>query len=120
MKRSRFAMALGLAFLFVLPEAASAQTFGAIITGESATEAYLSSRFEAALVLEVLPLDAQVLLDGRPIGSARELVAQAVPVTPGWHTVVVASPGYYSHMGRFVADQHSSANLFVVTLVPVR
>jgi CRISPR/Cas system-associated exonuclease Cas4 (RecB family) len=90
------------------------------ISGEAATDAYRSSRFEAALVLEVLPLDAEVLLDGRPIGSARELVAQAVSVTPGWHTVAVGAPGYYAYIGRFVADQHSSANLFVVTLVPVR
>lgn len=120
MTRNGLGLVLGLAFLCGLPGAVSAQSSFAVISGEAATEAYRSSRFEAALVLEVLPLDAQVLLDGYPIGTARELVAIAVPVQPGWHTVEVNAPGYYAHTGRFVADRHSSANLFVVTLVPIR
>src|SRR5438094_475333 len=124
MKRNGFGLALGLAFLCGLPGAVSAQSTAGMgpagISGEAASEAYRSSRYEAALVLEVLPLDAQVLLDGYPIGTARELVAIAVPVGPGWHTVQVQALGYHPHIGRFVADQHSSANLFVVTLVPVR
>ena len=124
MKRNGFGLALALAFLCGLPGAVSAQSGGGMtpagISGDAATEAYRSSRYEAALVLEVLPLDAQILLDGYPIGTARELVAIAVPVRPGWHTVQVEAPGYYPHTGRFVSDQHSSANLFVVTLVPIR
>ena len=121
MKRNGFALALGLATLCVPPGAVTAQQMPAVaVSAEEAGVAYRSSRFEAALTLEVLPLDAQVLLDGRPIGTGRELVAQAVAVLPGWHTVEVTAPGYYSYAGRFVADQHSSANLFVVTLPPVR
>jgi hypothetical protein len=123
MKRNGFGLALGLAFLCSLPVAVSAQTPAVTVSsvsGEAATEAYRSSRFQAALTLEVLPLEAQVLLDGSPIGTARELVAIAVPVGPGWHTVQVVATGYHPYTGQFVSDQHSDANLFVVTLVPIR
>src|SRR5262249_49428693 len=111
---------VGVALLWALPGGASAQEFWMSTGAKEAGEAYAQSRFQAALTLEVQPLDAQVLLDGRPIGTGRELVAVAVPVGPGWHTVEVGAPGHYSYTGRFVADQHSSANLFVVTLVPIR
>ncbi len=119
----RLTLVLGLVFLCALPGASNAQMSQmptVSVSAEAAGQAYRESRFEAALTLEVLPLDAQVLLDGVPIGSGRELVAQAVAVTPGWHTVDVVAPGYYSYRGRFVADQHSSANGFVVTLPPLR
>lgn len=125
MKGIWLALALGVALVCALPGGASAQaswpSFGATdVSAREAGESYRSSRFEAALTLEVLPPDAQILLDGRLIGTGRELVAVAVPVGPGWHTVEVGAPGHYSYIGRFVADQHSSANLFVVTLVPIR
>jgi hypothetical protein len=125
MNRNRFALAFGLVFLCALPGAVRAQMPSADVNATdvgaaAAGAAYQASRYEAALVLQVLPLDAQVLLDGKPIGTARELVAIAVPVTPGWHTVEVGAAGFYPYTGRFVADQHSSANGFVVTLVPVR
>jgi hypothetical protein len=121
---SRLALVLGLAFPCALvPGAANAQMAQmptVSVSAAAAGEAYRESRFQAALTVEVLPLDAQVLLDGRPIGTGRELVAQAIAVAPGWHTVEVAAPGHYSYAGRFVADQHSSANTFVVTLPPIR
>ncbi|HXJ77920.1 MAG TPA: hypothetical protein VMS64_04475 [Candidatus Methylomirabilis sp.] len=120
MKQSGFALVLGLALVCAFPGRGIAQTPYLGVSAEEATAAYASSRFQAALTLEVTPLDAQVFLDGRPIGSARELVAIAVPVAPGWHTVEIGAPGYYAHTSRFVADQHSSANLVVVSLVPVR
>jgi len=119
MKRYGFALALSLAVLCALPAGASAQAFAYFDPGASG-EAYRESRYQAALTLEVTPLEAQILLDGHPIGTARQLVAQAVPVSPGWHVVEVGAPGYYSYAGRFVADQHSSASLFVVSLVPIR
>jgi hypothetical protein len=122
MTRDGFALTLGLVVvLCALPESGNAQgMFSVDVSAESAGIAYRSSRYEAALTVEILPLEAQVLLDGKPIGSGRDLVAVAVSVTPGWHTVEVGAPGYYPYSGRFVADQHSSANLFVVTLAPIR
>jgi hypothetical protein len=121
MTRHGFALALGFLLLCALPGTGSAQLMPAMdIDPAAAAAAYQSSRYEAALTVEILPLEAQVLLDGKPIGTGRDLVAIAVPVTPGWHTVEVGAPGYLPYTGRFVADQHSSANLFVVTLAPVR
>jgi hypothetical protein len=120
MTRNGFALALGLLFLCALPSVVNAQMFAVDVSAAAAGSAYQESRYQAALTLEVLPLEAEVLLDGHPIGTGRQLVAQAVPVTPGWHTVTVGAPGHYPYTGHFVADQHSSANLFVVTLSPVR
>jgi hypothetical protein len=120
MTRNVFVLALVLVSLYGLPGGISAQAFAVDVSAEEAGAAYQESRYQAALTLEVLPLDAQVLLDGKPIGTGRELVAIAVPVTPGRHTVEVDAAGHYPYAGHFVADQHSSANLFVVTLVPIR
>jgi hypothetical protein len=121
MRRSGLAMVMGLMFLCALPAIARAQFLPAVaVSAEAAGVAYQQSRYQAALSLDVLPLDAEVLLDGKSIGTARQLVAVAVPVTPGWHTVEVVAPGHHSYAGRFVADQHSSASMFVVNLVPIR
>jgi hypothetical protein len=121
MTRYGFALALGLMVLCAVPATGSAQMMPAMdVDPAAAAAAYQSSRHEAALTVEILPLEAQVLLDGKPIGTGRDLVAIAIPVTPGWHTVEVGAPGYVPYAGRFVADQHSSANLFVVTLAPIR
>jgi hypothetical protein len=121
MTRAGFAQALGLLVLCALPGPGSAQgMYSMDVSAEAAGASYQSSRYQAALTVEILPLEAQVLLDGKPIGTGRDLVALAIPVTPGWHTVEVGAPGYVPYTGRFVADQHSSANLFVVTLAPIR
>lgn len=121
---SRLMLVLGFVFLCaLLPGVGNAQMPlmpATSVSPEAAGAAYRAARYEAALVLEVLPLDAQVLLDGHPIGTARQLVAVGIPVTPGWHTVEIGAAGFYPYAGRFVADQHSSATSFVVTLTPVR
>ena len=109
MTLKRFTLALGLAFLWAFPGSVCAQSLRSP-----------ESRFETALVIDARPLDAQVLLDGRPIGSARELVALAIAVLPGWHTVEIGAAGFHPYVGRFAADPHGSVNPFVVTLVPVR
>jgi hypothetical protein len=118
MKRYGFALALTLAFLCARPGGAGAQTALDVVGRE--IEGYRANRYETALILDVRPLEAQVLLDGQPIGSARELVAQAVSVTAGWHTVKIGAQGFYPYTGHFVAETHGAAKQFVVTLVPVR
>jgi len=55
----------------------------AILIGNSST-----------LTVEALPLEAEVRLDGVPIGSAHDLVSRPVVVVPGRHVVTVAAPGY--------------------------
>ena len=112
-------LVVGIVALCGLAEGVSAQTFEYFTPGEGGI-VYREGRYEAALIVDVRPLEAQILLDGRPIGTARELMAHAIPVSPGWHTVDFVADGHYSYRGRFAADQHSSASPFVVTLVPIR
>jgi hypothetical protein len=48
----------------------------------------------AILTIEVLPLEAEVRLDGVLLGTARELMAQVVTIAPGRHVVQVSAPGH--------------------------
>jgi len=48
----------------------------------------------ATLTVTVLPLHAEVRLDGVLIGSGHDLVARAVALVPGDHIVQVSAPGY--------------------------
>lgn len=73
---------LSLALAAWAPDAA-AQPRHAVLVGNSAT-----------LTIDVLPLEAQVLLNGVQIGSAHDLVARPVLVVPGQHIVTVAARGY--------------------------
>jgi hypothetical protein len=56
------------------------------------------------LIVDATPHDAQVYLDGRRLGTAGELVALALPVAPGRHTVHVVAPGFRPAVSQFVAD----------------
>jgi hypothetical protein len=56
------------------------------------------------LIVDASPPDAQVYLDGRPLGAAGALVALALPVPHGTHTVHVVAPGYRPWARQFVAD----------------
>ena len=107
MKHKLFAMAFGLALLWTLPDVVSAQA----LTGVA------QHRFEPTLIVDARPLEAQVLLDGRPIGLPGALAARAITVTPGPHTVEIGAPGFVPYAERFVADR-TGANQFVVTLAP--
>jgi len=48
----------------------------------------------ATLTVAVIPLHAEVRLDGVVIGSAHDLVARTVAMVPGDHVVQVSAPGY--------------------------
>jgi hypothetical protein len=58
----------------------------------------------ATLIVDVTPHTAQVFLDGRPLGTAGELVAQALPVALGSHVVQVQAPGFRTRSWQFYAD----------------
>ena len=59
----------------------------------------------AYLVLDIEPSDAAVYLDGRLLGSARELrsLHSALLIDPGKHVLEVVRPGYDSETERFEA-----------------
>ena len=108
------ALTLGLALLWVSPAPASAQ--GLTETGPKIVIS--RHRFETTLILEVIPLEAVVRVDGRAIGTAGDLVARAIAVSPGPHTVHIGAPGFRPYVGSFTADPYSSVNQFLVVLVP--
>ena len=108
MTRNRWAPLLGLAVLCTLPAMVSAQGAAAVTEG----------RHETTLIIDARPLEAQVRVDGRPIGSARELVAQAISVLPGPHTLEISAAGFHRYVGKFIADAEGEVNQFVVTLPP--
>jgi hypothetical protein len=72
----------------------SAQSLGGVSQG----------RYETTLIIDARPLQAQVRVDGRPIGSAGELVTMAVSVLPGPHTIEISAPGFHRYVGQFIAD----------------
>jgi PEGA domain len=55
------------------------------------------------LIVDATPAEAEVYLDGRRLGAAGELVALALPVSPGRHVVHVVAPGYRPSVQPFVA-----------------
>jgi PEGA domain len=63
------------------------------------------------LIVDARPLEAQVFLDGRPFGSAAQLMAHAFPLAPGRHIVWVVAPGFKPYSAQFVADSSFSTRL---------
>lgn len=55
------------------------------------------------LVVDALPLEAQVFLDARPLGSAAQLVARAFPVAAGRHAVAIVAPDFKPYIAMFLA-----------------
>jgi len=66
------------------------------------------------LIVDALPPEARVFLDGRPFGSAAQLMAHAFPLAPGRHIVWVVAPGFKPDSVTFVADPIFSTRLRIV------
>jgi len=77
-----------------------------VVRGFGSARGFGSTRFDSQsfLIVDAVPLDAEVFLDGRLLGSARELVARALPVAPGRHTIEIVSPRFRSYIARFATD----------------
>lgn len=60
------------------------------------------------LIVDASPAEAQVFLDDRSLGSAAELVARALPLAQGRHTVWVVAPGFTPWSAHFVATGFST------------
>jgi len=58
----------------------------------------------ALLIVDATPHNAWVYLDGRPLGSAGELIALGLPVAYGPHVIQIVAPGYQQWAERFFAD----------------
>lgn len=68
---------------------------------------------QAFVIIDATPADAQVFLDGRLLGPARQLIARAFPVKPGRHTVEVISPGYKPYHTEFAVERSLPTRLRV-------
>ena len=85
-----------------------------VVTGFGGIRHFGSSAVFAGpsfLIVDALPLDAQVFLDSRPFGSAAQLMAHAFPLPPGRHIVWVVAPGFKPYSVQFVADPIFSIRL---------
>src|SRR5262245_51047614 len=70
----------------------------------SASAGSLGPPISSLLVVEAMPLDAEIMLDGKSIGTARERASYALDLAPGQHTIRITAPGHKPLTGRFVAD----------------
>jgi hypothetical protein len=70
------------------------------------------------LVIEAVPLDAEVTLDSKPVGTARERASYALDLAPGQHTIRITAPGHKPLTGRFVADPAGFMTKIRAVLVP--
>jgi len=59
---------------------------------------------QSFLIVDATPVDAQVFVDGRLLGSAGHLVARAVPLTSGRHVMAVIAPGFKPYAAQFATD----------------
>jgi hypothetical protein len=73
----------------------------------------------ATLTVAVLPLHAEVRLDGVLLGSAHDLVAKPVAMVPGDHVVQVSAPGYLSSVVTLPSSANWSSHVYL-ELVPAR
>jgi PEGA domain-containing protein len=72
--------------------------------GASTSAGSLGTPIPSLLVVEAVPLDAEIMLDGKAVGTARERASYALDLAPGRHTIRLTAPGHKPLTGRFVAD----------------
>jgi hypothetical protein len=70
------------------------------------------------LIVDATPSEAQVFLDGRLLGTAQQLVARALLLTPGSHAVEVVAPGYDPYVAQFTVAPGAFPIRFRVALSP--
>jgi hypothetical protein len=89
-------------------EAGAQELLTDTVTGDSAT-----------FTIDVLPLQAEVRLDGVRIGTAHDLLALALPVLPGDHVVQISADGHLTNLVQ-VFGVPNWATRVQVHLVPDR
>lgn len=94
---------------------------GALLLGHS-SEMRASGRamFDGPtyLLVDASPPEAQVFLDGRLLGTARQLIARAIPLPPGRHAIEIVLPGFGSYIAQFASVPGSFPTRIRVGLLP--
>lgn len=80
---------------------------------------YEFSSVGSALIVDAYPLEAQVFLDGRLLGTGRDLMAHVLAVSPGAHSIEITAPSFQPYTRRFTAGGTGFATRLRVSLVPV-
>ncbi len=86
----------------VAPVAAGALVLGSAASRRAFGPAVLDSA--AYLIVDATPPEAQVFLDGRLLGSSGQLVARALPLSPGRHALTITARGFRPYVAQFDAD----------------
>src|SRR5262245_59541351 len=73
----------------------------------------------ATLTVSVLPLHAEVRLDGVYLGYSHDLMARALPMVPGDHVVEIWAEGYLPSVVSIPGTANWSTNVHL-ELVPIR
>ena len=82
--------------------------------GLHASQVEFPGRKDSAFVIvDATPLDARVVLDGRLLGTSREVMARAFPVARGRHAVDVVAKGFRPYRAQFPVDGTFPARLRV-------
>ena len=91
-----------------------------ILSGSHRMEGVGSAGFSGPvyLIVDATPPDAQVFLDGRLLGSGRDLVARAFPLAAGTHALEIVAPGFRPHVSQFAVAAGSFPARFRVALTP--
>src|SRR5580765_7657787 len=86
--------------------------------GASTSARSLGTPIPSLLVVEAVPLDAEIMLDGKAAGTARERASYALDLAPGRHMIRITAPGHKPLTGRFVADPAGFMTKIRAVLVP--
>jgi hypothetical protein len=117
---NRVLASLSLALLALAAPASAALAADNYFMGHS-VYGYSGYSQGGSLYINALPIDAEVRLDGVPIGFANDLQASPVETWPGIHSVTFQAPGYEptTVLVRVVRDWTTRVRLNLVPARPV-
>lgn len=69
-------------------------------------------------LVEAMPLDAEITLNGKAAGTARERGSYPLRLRPGHHTITIEAPGHQPLTRRFIIDGSGFMAKVRVVLAP--
>jgi hypothetical protein len=87
------------------------------VAAACATHQVATPSDQVFITIDATPPDAYVYLDGRPLGSIREVASRAFYVTRGSHTVVIVAPGFQPYRQDLLI-QDNTPQLVRTVLLP--